>query len=75
MEVCRFPQAQTTVEETLARLPGAMTVFQTLQTGCVGCFLARFCSLEYVTQVYGLELEEFLDKLRSSNPSFKESVS
>ncbi|GAB4444952.1 MAG: hypothetical protein OHK0041_01730 [Anaerolineales bacterium] len=75
VDVCRFPQAETTVEETLARLPGAVSVFQSLQTGCVGCLLARFCTLAYVAQVYGLDLQDFLDKVRTSNPSFfKESV-
>lgn len=75
VDVCHFPHAQTTVDEALASLPGALGVFQALQTGCVGCFLARFCSLTYVAQVYGLDLQDFLDKLRTSNQSFfKESV-
>lgn len=69
MDVCHFPQAQTVVSETLARLPVAMSVFLASKTGCVGCFLARFCTLEYVAQVYGLDLQEFLDELRNSNPS------
>lgn len=62
----QFLQPQTTVEETLARLPAAIGVFQVLKTGCVGCFLARFCTLKYVAQVYGLDVQELLAELQAS---------
>lgn len=64
-----FLHAQTTVEETLTRLPAAVDVFQALQTGCVGCFLARFCSLQYVAEVYGLDLHELFVQLQASTNS------
>lgn len=66
---------QMTVEETFARFPGAAGVFLAFRTGCVGCRLARFCTLADVARVYELPLQDLLGKLRETlHPSPKENV-
>jgi hybrid cluster-associated redox disulfide protein len=53
----------TTVEAVFKTLPGTSHVFIKYKLGCVGCYLARFCTLEEVAKVYELDLELFLNKL------------
>lgn len=68
-------EAQMTVEKALARFPGAAGVFLAFRTSCVGCPLARFCTLEDVARVYELPLRDLLGKLRESlQTSPKENV-
>lgn len=67
--------SQMTVEEAFARFPGAAGVFLALRTGCVGCRLARFCTLADVARVYELPLQDLLGKLQATlQISFKENV-
>ena len=54
---------QTTVEELLHQLPQATTVFIHYQTACVGCTLARFCTLDDVAKIYEIELPELFGAL------------
>ena len=55
-----------TVSEILQRYPGTFRVFFEKKTSCVGCSLARFCTLTYVAQVYGLEIEPLLRELQQA---------
>lgn len=67
--------SKMTVEQAFASFPGAAGVFLASRTGCVGCFLARFCTLEDVARVYELPLQDLLGKLRETlQPSPKENV-
>lgn len=64
-----------TVEKAFASFPGAASVFLAFRTGCVGCRLARFCTLADVARVYELPLRDLLGKLRESlQSSPKENV-
>ena len=52
-----------TVLETLGTSSNAASVFTSHRTACVGCYLARFCSLRDVAGTYGLVLDDFLDEM------------
>ncbi len=56
--------ADTTVAETLRRARSATKVFVAYRTACVGCSLARFCTLGDVTRTYEIELRDFLTELQ-----------
>ena len=43
----------------------AVSTFVRLKTHCVGCRLARFCTLEEVSRHYGIPLEALLERLCS----------
>jgi hybrid cluster-associated redox disulfide protein len=64
--------SQITVEQAFASFPGAASVFLASRTGCVGCPLARFCTLEDVARVYELPLQDLLGKLRETHQSSPE---
>ena len=59
-----LPNAATTVEDALHEQPGAVAVFMKYRTGCVGCRLARFCTVADVAIIYDLGLQSFLYDLR-----------
>jgi hypothetical protein len=61
-------QLHQSVQETLSQHPGASRAFLTLQTECVGCYLARFCSLEDVARTYGILPENLLRELEMTVP-------
>ncbi len=54
---------ETRVAEALRLAPTAAKVFIRHRTACVGCSLARFCSLRDVAATYGLELPQLVDEL------------
>lgn len=58
--------AKLTVNELLSIYPQTAITFMTLRTSCVGCHLARFCTLEDVARAYELPLQDLLDKLQES---------
>jgi hybrid cluster-associated redox disulfide protein len=64
MDATNIPQSQMTVEKLLADFPQTAGAFIALRTSCVGCHLARFCTLEDVARVYELPLHDLLGKLR-----------
>lgn len=64
MDVCI--SAKLTVDELLTTHPETATVLLSLRTSCVGCHLARFCTLEDVAKVYQLQLGDFLDTLQET---------
>jgi len=55
--------ATMTVDQVLKEYPNAATTFVALRTSCVGCHLARFCTLEDVAKVYEVPLQELISKL------------
>jgi hybrid cluster-associated redox disulfide protein len=61
-----------TVSELLADHPRALSIFLQMRTVCVGCHLARFCTLEDVARTYEMPLHEFLKKLHKTAQSSKE---
>ena len=69
VDTCQFPNEQMTVEKVLTGFPQTVRAFQSLRTSCVGCRMARFCTLADVARVYGLPLREFLDRLLVLIPS------
>jgi len=57
------PNPQQTVHEILNAWPATVNVFNNLKTACVGCYLARFCSLADVAITYDLPTGELMQKL------------
>ncbi len=57
---------QTGVQETLEAAHGIDRVFNSHRTACVGCQLARFCTLDDVARAYRLDLEAFLAELEQA---------
>jgi hypothetical protein len=57
------------VTEVLQRSPGLASVFIRSGTACVGCYLARFCTLRDVIAAYQLDEEKFLGSLSNTAPA------
>jgi hybrid cluster-associated redox disulfide protein len=55
-----------TVFEILQKYPETSRVFIEEKTACIGCYMARFCSLRDVAQVYGLETETLVHEMRQA---------
>jgi hybrid cluster-associated redox disulfide protein len=58
-----------TVEEILRLHPETTSAFLRMQTQCVGCWLARFCTLADVASNYHLELAALLETLDTRRDS------
>ena len=56
----------TTVPEAMSAARSIPGVFNAHRTFCVGCSLARFCTLADVARMYGLSLDALLDELRQA---------
>lgn len=54
----------TTVAETLRKARSSARFFVAHRTACLGCPLARFCTLGDVAQTYELDQQDFLAKLQ-----------
>jgi len=57
---------ETSVAEVLRDAGSVRHVFMRHRTACVGCSLARFCSLRDVAATYGLGLEGLIQELQES---------
>ena len=57
------PQLHTCVLETLKDWPETASVFLARQTACIGCYLARFCSLQDVADTYHVQPEELMEAM------------
>ncbi len=55
-----------TVSEILQKHPGTSRVFLEKKTFCLGCYMARFCNLKDVAQVYGLETETLVQEIQQA---------
>lgn len=64
MKKILLPGAQTTPEEILSAFPESSRIFNLYHTDCVGCYLARFCTLEEMAALYRIDLASFLRDLR-----------
>lgn len=57
---------QDCVAQTVNAYPQTVEIFLNRKTNCVGCLLARFCTLRDVADQYRFDLAEFLRELRQS---------
>jgi hybrid cluster-associated redox disulfide protein len=57
------PQFNQSVQEVLKEWPQSASVFTELKTACIGCYLARFCTLKEVAATYDLQAPALLKKL------------
>lgn len=76
MEPQKISQSWT-VSEILQKHPGASRVFLEKKTFCLGCYMARFCNLKDVAQIYGLVIETLVHEIQQAainktNPNSKE---
>jgi hybrid cluster-associated redox disulfide protein len=55
-----------TVSEILKKYPETRRVFIERKTLCLGCYLARFCSLKEVAQAYSLEIETLVHEIQKA---------
>lgn len=58
-------QSHWTVDETLKHKSKAIKIFNQYQTHCVGCYMQKFCTLKDVTEIYRIDLGEFLKNLNN----------
>ncbi len=65
MSCLSFPPDMT-VQQALAAAGGLSKVFTGHRTACVGCYLARFCTLSDVAKTYGLALDDFTAELEQA---------
>ena len=63
MMSANLPAATTSIEELLRHNPESSRVLIDFKTDCLGCRMARFCTLTDVADIYGLDLELFLAAL------------
>jgi hypothetical protein len=61
-----------TVAQVLEKYPETIHVWIALKTNCAGCYLVRFCSLEYVAESHKMELSMFLDELKKAIYQFEQ---
>jgi hybrid cluster-associated redox disulfide protein len=54
------------VSELTTLAPQTMPLFITLHLDCVGCSMAKFCTLEELAGQYGLDLEALLTRFQQS---------
>jgi hybrid cluster-associated redox disulfide protein len=59
-------QLEWTVEKTLREQPETSGVFIKHRTQCVGCLMQKFCTIKDVTEIYKMEMSEFLQDLNQS---------
>ncbi len=67
------PQLDQYVQTVLDDLPALAAVFFALETACVGCQLARFCTLADVAVTYQISPDQLLGKIQAvrENLSFQ----
>jgi hypothetical protein len=56
-------QLQQTVKQVLDGSPKTQHAFQALKTQCIGCILARFCTLRDVANAYEIAPELLIEEL------------
>ena len=57
------PQLHQSVHELLNDWPRTAGVLVALKTACVGCYLARFCTLADVAATYHLPTDALMEKV------------
>ncbi|MFH1184298.1 MAG: hypothetical protein V1755_04570 [Chloroflexota bacterium] len=56
--------ADTTIAEALEGTPGITKILIARRTACIGCSLARFCTLRETAAAYRLPWDAFINDLR-----------
>ena len=59
--------AETTVASALEWNPAIQAILNEKRTSCVGCCMARFCTLRDAATAYELPWDAFIGELRSVN--------
>ena len=59
-----FLIADMRVQAILDRWPHTAMVFNHYSSICMGCAIARFCTISDTARIYGLPLEAFVDDLK-----------
>ncbi len=57
---------ETPVSDVLLASHEAISVFQKYRTACVGCYLARFCTLRDAARTYGASPEGFMVEIQQA---------
>ena len=57
--------ARTTVFQALLQEPAIAAVLTARRTTCVGCYMARFCTLWEAAEVYHLPWDHFVEELKA----------
>ena len=65
--------AATTVAQALSADSGIASTLISKGTACVGCYLARFCTLQDASTNYGFNWDAFIGELRDSVSSNQEN--
>jgi len=55
------PQLHSSVYEVLTSWPETARMFRAFKTACVGCYLARFCTLQDVADTYYIQPETLME--------------
>ena len=55
-----------TASDVLQKYPGSRQVFITRRMLCLGCYMARFCTLNDVAQIYSLEIETLVGEIQKA---------
>jgi len=61
-----MPQIHQSAQEVIQEWPQTAGAFQALGTACVGCFLARFCTLWDVATTYRIPPQTLMVQIRGS---------
>lgn len=67
----KTPQLHTSVYDTLNDWPETASLFRTFKTACIGCYLARFCSLQDVADTYHIQPEALMEAVRKATQDSK----
>ena len=60
------PQLHTSVHDALTDWPETARLFRAFKTACVGCYLARFCTLQDVADTYHIQPETLMEAVRKT---------
>ena len=69
-----IPQLHQSVYEVLNNWPDTVSVFNAFETACVGCYLARFCTLADVAATYNLPAETLMDKMERAAQNIRSLI-
>jgi hypothetical protein len=59
-------QLHQTVQDVLNDWPEARKAFRALKTQCIGCYLARFCTLQDVANTYEIPVETLVAEIEKA---------
>lgn len=55
-----------TVAEVVQEYPKTMHVWLAFKTDCFGCYLMKFCSLDYVAKSYHIKVNTLIEELEKT---------